>query len=640
VLGSFSAPAAEVVADIDTLNSLVSSTATSLLALVDIVGDSLQSREHILLSSLFLHYWRLGQDLSMEALIGGIVTPPFTKIGVFPLDTFYPQPQRMALAMTLNNILASPTFSVWTQGEPLDVQRLLYGENGSPRTAIFSLAHLSDPERMFFVTMLLNQCIGWMRRQQGTASLKALLYMDEIFGYFPPIANPPSKKPMLLLLKQARAYGIGVVLATQNPVDLDYKGLANIGTWFIGRLQTSQDQDRVVEGIAGASDGKLDVQKVRKLLSAMKGRQFLLNSAHLDEPLLFEARWVMSYLKGPISQNDIKKLMEDKKRPPVTSQIAEERPSVSAVSGGFTAGSLPPVVAQGFEQRYHLQNVVSQQVSFQPWLAASASVRFFNSSRNIDVVRETRLRLYLDENFQRTDWGSAETMPFALDDCRADAPGGGSYYPLPANIAQQKDGRALNKSFGDYLYQNSRLELSRIKGVDFESKPDEKPGDFKVRFNDYLREQKDQAVEKLREKYRLRQTGLEQKLNRALDRLDKEKVDVQAKTADSLISFGVAVVGAFFGRKTLSAANLGRAATGVRSVGRVVKEKSDVKRAEEEIEELRQAMEALSAEIEQKATEVADTFNTDRYEMETFTISPRRGDIFDVRVVLLWEMVA
>ncbi|MDK9706480.1 MAG: DUF87 domain-containing protein [Desulforhopalus sp.] len=640
VLGSFTAPAAEVAGDIDTLNSLVSSTATSLLALVNITGDPLQSREHILVSSLFLHFWRLGQDLNMETLIGGIVSPPFTKVGVFPLDTFYPQPERMALAMNLNNILASPTFAAWTQGEPLDAQRLLYGENGAPRTAIFSIAHLSDAERMFFVTMLLNQVIGWMRRQQGTASLKALLYMDEIFGYFPPTANPPSKKPMLLLLKQARAYGIGVVLATQNPVDLDYKGLANIGTWFVGRLQTSQDQDRVVEGIAGASDGKLNVQKVRKLLSDMKGRQFLLNSAHLDEPLLFETRWAMSYLKGPIAQNDIKRLMEAKKgQPALASQMAPAIPAVAVASVGVGASSLPPIIAQGIEQRFHLQNVVTDQVSFQPWLAASASIRFFNGSRNIDVVRETRLRLYLDENFQRTDWGAAEPMPFALDDCRSDAPGGGSYYPLPPTIAQQKDGKAIAKLFGDYLYQNSRLELSRIKGGNFESKPDEKPGDFKVRFNDYLREQKDLAVEKLREKYRVRQAGLEQKLNRALDRLDKEKVDVQAKTADSLVSFGVAVVGAFFGRKALSAANLGRAATGVRSVGRVVKEKSDVKRAEEEIEELRQALEALSAEIEQKAAELADTYNPDQYEVETFTISPRRGDIFDVRVALLWEMV-
>ena len=639
VLSNFSAPAEEVAADTDTLNSLVSSTTTSLLALINISGDPLQSREHILLSSLFLHFWRLGQDLSMEGLIGNIVNPPFDKVGVFPLDTFYPQTQRMSLAMNLNNILASPTFSAWTQGEPLDIQRLLYTENGTPRTAIFSIAHLSDTERMFFVTMLLNQFIGWMRRQQGTASLKALLYMDEIFGYFPPTANPPSKKPMLLLLKQARAYGIGVVLATQNPVDLDYKGLANIGTWFVGRLQTSQDQDRVVEGIVGASDGSLNVAKVRKLLSAMKGRQFLLNSAHLEDPLLFETRWVMSYLKGPIAQNDIKKLMAEKKNKPTTQAQEPAVSTFGSIGGALDTSSHPPVVSQAIEQRYHLQNVVSDEVRFEPWLAGSASVRFFNGTRNIDAVREIKLRLYLDENFQRPDWSAAEVMTYAIDECRNDAPGKSCFYPLPTLISQQKDLKALAKTFNDYLYQNSRLELSRVKSEGFESRPGEAAGDFKVRFNDYLREKKDEAVEKLRQKYQLRQAGLEQKLNRALDRLDKEKVDVQTKTTDSLISFGVAVVGAFFGRKAVSASTIGRAATGVRSVGRVIKEKSDVKRAEEEIAELQQAMEELSAEIESKATELAAGFTVDNYEIETFTINPRRSDIFDVRMVLLWEMV-
>lgn len=638
VLSSFSAPAEEVANDTDTLNSLVGSTTTSLLALIGVGGDPLQSREHILLSSLFLHFWRMSQDVSMEALIGHVVNPPFDKVGVFPLDTFYPQPQRMALAMNLNNILASPTFSAWTQGEPLDIQRLLYTEDGTPRTAIFSIAHLSDNERMFFVTMLLNQFIGWMRRQQGTASLKALLYMDEIFGYFPPTANPPSKKPMLLLLKQARAYGVGVVLATQNPVDLDYKGLANIGTWFIGRLQTSQDQDRVVEGIAGAGDGSLNAAKLRKLLSSMKSRQFLLNSAHLDEPLLFETRWVMSYLKGPISQSDIKRLMEQKKKEPA-GKPSEPVSSGSASIGGDASGH-PPVLPQAIEQRYHLQNVVSDEFRFEPWLAGSASVRFFHGARNIDVVREINLRLYLDENFQRPEWSSAETTPYAIDDCRLDAPGNSRYYPLPSVLSKHKDFKALAKTLGDYLYQNCRLELYRVQGENFESRPDEALGDFKVRFHDYLRQKQDEAVEKLRLKYQARQAGLTQKLNRAFDRLDKEKVDVQSKTADSLISFGVAVVGAFFGRKALSSTTIGRAATGMRSVGRVAKEKNDVKRAEEEILELQRELEDLSAEIEQKVNELAAGFAAENYRIEPFTINPRRSDIFDVRMVLLWEMSA
>src|SRR3990172_8052895 len=173
---------------------------------------------------------------------------PFGKIGVVDLESFYPAAERTKLSMRLNNLLASPTFASWLEGEPLDVAEMLYTPAGKPRLAIVSIAHLDDAQRMFLVTILLNEGLAWIRTQPGTSSLRAILYMDEVFGFFPPSANPPSKTPMLTLLKQARAYGLGVVLATQNPVDLDYKGLGNAGTWFLGRLQTERDKLRVLYG--------------------------------------------------------------------------------------------------------------------------------------------------------------------------------------------------------------------------------------------------------------------------------------------------------------------------------------------------------------------------------------------------------
>ena len=643
VLGSFAAPSAEAVADLDTINGMVSTTVTSLLALVNIAGDPLQSREHLLLSSIFLHHWRLGQDLTLEGLIGAIVSPPFAKIGVFPLETFYPQAQRMSLAMSFNTLLAGPTFAAWTQGQPLDIQRLLYGEDGKPRTTIFSLAHLGEGERMFFVTMLLNRTIGWLRRQEGSSSLKALLYMDEIFGYFPPTAEPPSKKPMLLLLKQARAYGLGVVLATQNPVDLDYKGLSNIGTWFVGRLQTKGDQDRVVSGIAGAGGAAVSESEVRKMLAGLKGRQFVLHSAHLDKPLLFATRWAMSFLKGPISLDDLRKLARpgDVLEGGEGATVSAAAPSaVPHATVGGQASEMPPPLSPAIEQLYRLQNVVSDQPLLQPWLVATASVRYYSGPRRIDQTEEVCRRLYLDGGVNRIAWQEAEEFDEGLGDCLLQAPAGCRYAELPPVVAALKDGREQAKAFGDFLYRQQRLELFRITGLDFESRPGESQGDFRVRFADHLRQQKDQAMEKLRQKYVVQQRGLEQKLERAVARLDKESVDVQAKTTDSLISIGAAVVGAFLGRKTLSAATLGRAATGVRSVGRVVKEKSDVKRVEEEIENLRSALAALSQELEEKAGELARAFSADECQIETVTIAPRRSDIFNLRVAVLWEMVA
>lgn len=641
VLANFEPPAQQVLQDTDTLNSLVNATTTSLLALIGVTGDSLQSREHILLSSLLLYFWRNGEALTMETLIGSLVNPPFDKVGVFGLDTFYPQPERMSLAMQLNNILASPTFSSWTEGVPLDVQRILYGESGKPRTAIFSISHLNDAERMFFVTMLLNRIIGWMRRQQGSSSLKALLYMDEVFGYFPPTANPPSKKPMLLLLKQARAFGVGVVLATQNPVDLDYKGLSNIGTWFVGRLQTRQDQEKVVEGITGASGGKLDGAKVRSLLADMKGRQFFLNSAHLEEPVLFETRWVMSYLKGPISKTDIKKLTAMAETTQSFEKMVSSPPTPPPTEGGKKTGAgLPPVVAADIDQVYHLNNVVRNEICFEPWLLAEASVRYYNAKRNIDRVESINLRIYLDESFRRAEWEHGEQGTYQIDDCMAEPPSRSSYYALPDEFSRLKSFREFEKDFSDYLYQNKRLELFRAKGTELESEPEETLMDFRVRLADYLREQKDVAVEKLREKYGAKQDRMEQKLNRALDKVEKEKQDVQSKTTDSIIHFGAAIVGAFFGRKTFSAGNVSKAATGMRSIGRVAKEKSDVKRAEQDVIEVRQAMDELAVEIEDKVDQLAARYDAENYAIETFAIKPRRSDIFDARIVLLWEMVA
>jgi hypothetical protein len=238
IMKSFAAPNPEILNDKELLRDRISTTATSLLGLMGIDADPLQSREHILLSTILNNQWQAGKDLELATLIHQIQTPPVNKIGILDLESYFPEKDRFALAMRLNNLLAAPGFEAWLEGEALDVDSLLHLPSGKPRIAIFSIAHLNDTERMFFVSLLLNQVLGWVRTQPGTTSLRALLYMDEIFGYFPPVANPPSKLPLLTLLKQARAFGLGVVLATQNPVDLDYKGLANAGTWFIGRLQT------------------------------------------------------------------------------------------------------------------------------------------------------------------------------------------------------------------------------------------------------------------------------------------------------------------------------------------------------------------------------------------------------------------
>jgi len=312
VLKSFDAPPNELIEDTDLFRQRISTTASGLLGLLGIQADPLQSREHILISNLLEAAWSAGESIDLPGLIQRIQLPPLKRIGVFELDAFYPVAERSKLAMMLNNILAAPGFGSWLEGHPLEIGNLLYTPAGKPRLSILSIAHLSDPERMFFVTLVLNQLLGWMRQQPGTSSLRALFYMDEIFGSFPPVAEPPCKRPLLTLLKQARAYGLGLVLTTQNPVDLDYKGLANAGTWFIGRLQTENDKERLLGGLAGVG-GNIDLDKVSRQISALKKRVFLMHNVHEIAPVLMSTRWAMSYLRGPLTRQQIKQLMDEKR---------------------------------------------------------------------------------------------------------------------------------------------------------------------------------------------------------------------------------------------------------------------------------------------------------------------------------------
>jgi len=358
VLRSFDAPPAAVLEDRELFRERVSATATALLGLLGIDADPIQSREHILISHLFDRAWRQGESLDIAGLIHQVQTPSMTKVGVLDLDAFFPSKERFQLAMAMNNLLASPGFEAWLTGEPLDIQSLLFTAQGKPRMSIISIAHLNDSERMFFVSLLLNQTLSWMRQQSGTTSLRALLYMDEIFGYFPPVGEPPSKRPLLTLLKQARAFGLGVVLATQNPVDLDYKGLSNTGTWFIGRLQTERDKNRVLdglEGVAASAGGGFDRSQMDSMLSSLGNRIFLMNNVHRGTPQVFETRWAMSYLRGPLTRVQIKQLMDPRKSEIEASAPASGRTGHGTMghrSGGAAATAsrpvLPPDVAQYF----------------------------------------------------------------------------------------------------------------------------------------------------------------------------------------------------------------------------------------------------------------------------------------------------
>ncbi|RUM88280.1 MAG: hypothetical protein DSZ23_04660 [Thermodesulfatator sp.] len=636
MLGSFEPPPDNVLEEVDAVNILLNSTVSGLLTLAGIKADPLKSPEQLLVSSIVLYFWKRKQALNLESLIAAIINPPFQKLGVLPLETIYPSRKRMELAMSFNTILAGPGFSAWLKGEPLDIGKMLYSPEGRPRISIFSIAHLSQPERMFFVTTLLNRFLGWLRRQPGSSSLRCLLYMDEIAGYFPPTAAPPSKKPMLLLLRQARAYGAGIILSTQNPVDLDYKGLSNIGTWFIGRLQTRQDQDKVLDGLKSA--GKpLDVPAMRKEMSGLPGRTFLLRSVHLDNHVVFKTRWVMSYLRGPLTLEDIRRLCKKSPVPPGKATDKSEKEAVFLKSPGSEPGSSHrPILSSRIRQFFLVPPVDAERFMLRPCLYAWANVRFVDSRRGIDITEHHSARLVL-EGDRPVEWAGAGTVDVEVQDLSPSPPSNSIFYPLPQEITRLSSLAPYRQSWADFLYTTCRLELYRVKALKLETMAGESMEDFMARVSAVLASRKAESLKKLKRKYEKRYRALEDRLNRAEARLEKEKTDVTAKGVDTVVSFGVAILGALFGRKALSASSAYRTGRGIRSAGRMLKEKQDVERAREEVSRIQEQLSLLSQELEAESARISDKFAVENYPVEKFFIKPRRTDIIQPRCFLVWE---
>ena len=632
VLSSLAIPDTSILEDADTFAQTVNSTVASLLSLVSIEADPIESREFILIAQIVKRAWMEERALDMGTLIAQIITPPFSKIGVLPLESFYPPNERFKLAAKFNNVLASPTFENWLKGDPLEIDRLMFDEKQRSKISIFSIAHLSDEERMFFVTLLLNKILGWMRRQSGTGRLRALVYMDEIYGYFPPTKNPPSKEPMMLMLKQARAFGVGMVLSTQNPVDLDYKGLSNIGIWFIGRLQTKQDIAKVIEGLSGKMGNILTKTAIEKIVSNLPKRTFFLKSAHIDQVRIFRTRWVLSYLKGPLRKRDIARLMAPKKHEAEENAISLSKTTTASRTTPKTEGARPPILATAIPQFF--EPPMQPEGSYIPHLAAKARVRFFNATRGIDIAEELCLLHPLQEEDRDLDWEAAD--PCDEDFTRAPRkPGSGPVFEqLPSFMIHAKNLKTFEKELRDTLYTTKRIELYRCRTLKTESMPGETLESFRNRLMEMLEEKRSVEAEKLQERYGKKLQTLEDRRLRALQRVEKEREDVSASTTGSIIDAGLAVFGALFGGKRSAASKVGQA---IKGGNRIMKERADVARAEERLAAVEEKIETLKEELEEKLDTLDEKYSIDHYDIETFFIKPRRSDIDVETVALYWK---
>jgi hypothetical protein len=666
VLKSFDAPPAEVVQDNELFRERISGTASGLLTLVGIQADPLTSREHILLSNILDHAWRSGRDLDLPELIRSIQSPPMDRVGVFDLESFFPSTERMKMAVSLNNVLASPTFAGWLEGEPLDIKKLLYTDHGLPRLSIISIAHLSDSERMFFVTILLNELLGWMRTQPGTSSLRALFYMDEVYGYFPPTAKPPSKPPMMVLLKQARAFGLGVMLATQNPVDLDYKGLANIGTWFLGRLQTQRDKDRVIDGLEGAAAQtgfRFDRSRMNQLLAALGSRVFLMNNVHDDGPTIFQSRWAMSYLRGPLSRVQIQQLTAAKKQLGSTgassSRLSQSDPTEQPATIAPSAPTAPdqtsapdaagmhhpdvlpnrsttrPLVANSVVERFcRCQKVCSDTpgLVYRPALLAHAASRFVHAPSKLDEYVEKYLLWIPADPIPPNPWREAIELTTS-DLTLSDQPDDGFQFEQPPGVLlNAKSYRKWNKDVVDELYRNRPARLFHSKQLKKTSRPGQDEIDVRLSWTQEIREARDLAKEELLQKMDKQLQALERKIQSAQQRLDRQKAQYDKEKWGTIMEVGSTVLGRLMGNKI----SVTRTKTAGRGAARAMEKRSQLEIAGESLDALLDARAEMEAECQRELDELKRKYSPEGLELEPMELRCRKGDIKVDLLCLCW----
>ena len=615
-------------------------------ALIDLLGlkqDPVRSPEGILLSNIFEYYWSRNEDLTLEKLITSIQKPPFTKLGVFDLDSFYPPKDRFQLALTMNTLIASPSFASWLRGETLDIDKLLYNAEGKPRHSIFYLAHLSDSERMFIVTLLLESVVTWVRRQQGTTSLRAILYFDEVFGFMPPVAEPSSKKPLMTLLKMARAFGLGVVLVTQNPVDIDYKGLTNTGTWLIGKLQAERDKDKVIEGLRGAimeSGGVGGETNYDLLINKLSSRVFLMHNIHQGPPQVITSRWAMSYLRGPLTKPQIGELMKTRqllksfdKPASILTKNADLSANPPGIDPKITQLYITDAVIEGGQGSSFNQSTLirdSGGLIYEPRLMAKTTIVYYDKKLGVDRQVADVLLLTPDEEVG-SSWDKAQRV--AADKIRYSISpiGSASYKPVPTQISTAEKVQGYGRSLIDYLLLNSRLRILSHKDLNITQQQGEDERAFTIRLRDAARELRDSEVRKIQDDYEDKISKLETKIRSIERSLSSDQEEVQARKREEYLGVGETVLGFFIGR---------RRTTGITTASRrrrmTEKAQNEVQEKEGKLSDLKKDAEELEADLKGAVDKITRRWEDVSNEVSVIELRPSRGNIKVDLLALAW----
>ena len=657
VLGSLGAPGLPWEGNEEILGEQISGTVTALLSLTGLKDiDPVQSREHILLSNILANAWRQGHHLDLGELIMQIQTPPFDKLGVLDVNSFFPEKDRFGLAMRVNSMLASPSFQAWMEGEPLDVEALLYTPDGRPRHSVFYIAHLSEEERMFFVTLLYSNIETWMRGQSGTTSLRAIVYFDEIFGYMPPLGNPPSKTVMLRMLKQARAFGVGMVLATQNPVDVDYKGLSNAGTWFIGKLGTEQDKARLLDGLTSATAGAVDVRELDRLISGIGKRVFLMRNVHEKKPLLFQTRWAMNYLAGPLTRSQIpavnalkgvgKAAREPQSRPvaatamgapaspaPATPMAKPAAPGTPEATGTLTRPPVPTGAGEYFlpanqslteaaeKHRYQLDPGVRESgILYRPALLAQADVQLTNARYNLNTSMVWTALIVEPEPSAVIRWEDNHNPP--VNDRKIDrAPiRDARFAALGGPLADAKQLRALEANFVDYVVRNGAVNVRANDKLKVFAGPDISDAEFDKLCEDAADDLMQVELDKVKARFETKLRSTEEKLKKEERELAEDEADYKSRRGEEYAKHAETLLSFFGGRRKSLSSSLSKRRM-------AEKAKADIEESEQAIADLQDQLGDLKEEMEKAMGEVEAKYDALIAGTREVPVTPKKTDV-------------
>lgn len=678
VLSSLAAPTLAWKDNREALREKISSTVTALLGLVGYEDiDPLRSREHILLANIFENSWSQGRSIELAELILQTQTPPFDELGAFPVDTFFPPKDRMELAMVLNNILAAPAFETWREGQSLDIARMLFTEDNRPRHNIFYLAHLSDAERMFFITLLLSAVESWMRTQSGATSLRALLYMDEIYGYLPPQRNPPTKQPILRMLKQARAFGLGLLLATQNPVDVDYKALSNAGTWFIGKLQTEQDKNRLLDGLE-SSTGGVSRTVFDKLISTLGKRVFVLHNVHAKQPELLQTRWAMNFLAGPLTRAQIPALnrlagatvtdpvidpSDTRPNKPVTSttssaSIADLNPATvmataplpratstkTPVDGSLTKPPIPAWIKEYFlPQNYSLPEAFSAAgetmpaevmidgVIYRPSLLASARVRILDRKLGVDseIIR-TALVSTLEKR-SSVRWDDFLYNGPSLENVDTTAVPAARFGTIDSPLNDTKLMTALQKDFTDWVYRTSTVKARANQVLKVFAGPDVSQAEFMKACADAARDARDAEIAKKTATLDRQLRTLEDKLSREERELREDEAELANRKVEEAGTHLENLTGLFGGRRKSS-----RLSSSLTKRRMTEQAKADVEESYTAIDVIKRQIADVEKRREELVAELNDKWGEAVGNTSEVTVAPKKTDVFVTLFGVAW----